>query len=76
MYTKNLDYYFKSLQLADETQNKIARSNALCNRGSVYQYKNDFEKALNYDHQAMVLLQEIGNKNGEEVVSGNIGNVY
>ena len=49
---------------------------SLYNIGSVYYFKGDYDKALNYYERALAIREEIGDKSGMGINLNNIGIVH
>ncbi|GIV30296.1 MAG: hypothetical protein KatS3mg028_1362 [Bacteroidia bacterium] len=75
-YAKALEYYFQSLKINEDIENKAGQANNLGNIGIVYFAQGNYIKALEYYFQALKKNEEIGNKKSQATNLGNIGNVY
>ena len=51
-------------------------ANALGNLGNAYDALGDYERAIDFHHQSLVIDREIGNRRGESASLGNLGNAY
>lgn len=87
LYKKSLDYYFKSLAIAEELGAKNLISIWLANIGIVYDNQAEIasnpsekeelnKKALDYYLKALEIDKELGNKSGMAIRLGNIGSLY
>ena len=83
---KALDYFHKSLKLQEEItavskdrveqrESKKNRGELLNNIGYIYQYQENFIKALEYFKKGLKLQEEIDDKNGMAASLNNIGNL-
>jgi len=75
-YTKSLDYYFKSLEINKEIDNKQGQAANTTNIGTLCYSQGDYNKALNYYNKALKINEEIDDKRGRAINLSNIGNVY
>jgi serine phosphatase RsbU (regulator of sigma subunit) len=76
LFNKSMDYYFKSLKLFKELNDKAAIATMLQNIGTIYQDKNDDSKALEYFNKSLYLQKEINDKRGIGFSLYYIGGVY
>jgi serine phosphatase RsbU (regulator of sigma subunit)/uncharacterized protein HemY len=75
-YPKAIDYYLKSLKIAEEIENKRFISTNLGNIGIIYKYQGNYSKALDYYLKALKIAEEINNKIKISSILGNIGIIY
>lgn len=75
-FNSALDYFFKSLKLAEEIEYKFIKQRA-CNIGLVYSDLGNYPKALEYHFRAQKIDEVLkNNKRGQSSNLGNIGVVY
>lgn len=72
-YDAALEVYNKGLSC--EPSHKI-RSELLRSIGLVYTYMTEYDKALDYDMQALQLAEKVGDRKGVAAILSNIGIVY
>jgi len=75
-YPNALKYYFISLDIFEQSVNKLGISANLGNIGIIYTFLSDFTKALVYYEKSLEIYEELGNKSGIANNLGNIGNVH
>lgn len=82
-YHKALEYYFKSLELKQDTLDngrQVASiksiSNSINNIGYIFYALNDFEKAMEYYQKCLELRKVIGYDKGLSTVLLKIGHIY
>lgn len=75
-YPCALENYHKSLQLAEELDNRFSIADVTGNIGNIYWTLADYPRALEYYHKALALNEQLDNKHNIIVNLGNIGNVY
>ncbi len=73
---KALEYNYKALALCEEANNLTGKGSNTQNIASIYQTKREYERALEHYFQATRILQEIGDRRGEAVCLGSIGDCY
>jgi len=73
---KALEYNYKALKLCEEANNLTGKGSNTQNIASIYQAKREYEKALEHYFDAMSTLREIGDRRGEAVCLGSIGDCY
>jgi tetratricopeptide (TPR) repeat protein len=73
-YEKALDYYFNALSLLDEQADTHTRSTIQRSIGSVYEYLQDFDRAIECFRQSLHIAREANNAIGESVTRYNLGN--
>jgi len=76
LYKNALEYYFRSLILAEEIGNRGSVASKLGNIANVYSDQGDFSKALNYYFKALKMNEELGRKGGKAIILGSIGSLY
>lgn len=74
--SKALDYYYKSLHIRQELNDKKGIAASLNNIGIIFQEQAENGKAIDYYTQSLKINEEIGNKNGEADCLTNIGRIY
>jgi serine phosphatase RsbU (regulator of sigma subunit)/tetratricopeptide (TPR) repeat protein len=75
-FNSALDYFFKSLKLAEEIEYKVYQATCLGNIGLVYSDLGNYPKALEYHFRAQKIDEGLNNKRGQSSNLGNIGVVY
>lgn len=75
-YPKALEYYFKGLKVAEESNDKFITANILGNMGLAYEGQREYNKALNHHLKALRMNEELNDKNAIARNLGNIGIVY
>lgn len=75
-YSRALEYYFKSLNIYQETDQDYIVAVLYNNLGIVYKSLKEYDKALEYFKKALTLQQEIEDYESAAITSTNIGNVY
>ncbi|MFN8359097.1 MAG: adenylate/guanylate cyclase domain-containing protein [Candidatus Kapaibacterium sp.] len=75
-YAQTLDYFTRSLEKLEETDNKNGYVTLLGNIGSVYRHLGSFDKALDYYSKALLLSEEIGYTSNLAGVHDNIAEIY
>jgi two-component system, sensor histidine kinase PdtaS len=89
-YDKALDFYLQALQMNKALGDKQRMATNMGNLGSVYfnramvsrqkgdtiQANLDYPKTLEYYLKGLVMAEEIGDKQLQSTILGNIGNVY
>lgn len=76
IYANAIDYYFLSLHIWEEIDNKRGIANALNNIGVIYKEQGDYASAIDYYNRSLTIRKEIGNKRGIATSFNNIGNIY
>jgi serine phosphatase RsbU (regulator of sigma subunit) len=74
--SKALEYFLKSLEINEETENKKGVANALNNIGYIYKNQGDITNALIYLFKSLKIQEEIGDKGGMATSLNNIGFIY
>lgn len=75
-YPYALENYHKSLQLAEELDNRLSIADVTGNIGNIYWTLADYPRALEYYHKALELNEQLDSKHNIIINLGNIGNVY
>jgi len=75
-YEKALKYYFSSLKLSKETNNKMNESDCYNNIAVVYRKENNIEKAFEYYQKSLIINKELENKDGLARNFINISDIY
>lgn len=75
-YPLALEYFFKTMKMAEESNNKILLSNIYSNISAIYAHLEKYREALEYNNKALQLAEEMGNRNGIASELCNIGIVY
>lgn len=73
-YEKALDGYFRALALNPEKTDPHVRATLLRSIGSVYEYLQDFERAIDYDRQSLDVVLQSKNAIGIAITRYNLGN--
>ena len=71
-----LEYYHRSLKLAEEIGNKAGAAATLNSIGNLYYSQGNDAQALEYFEQSLKLKQEVGDKLGVARALNNIGVIY
>jgi len=75
--TKAIDYFLRSLKIAEEIQNDLRIASCLVNLGNVYSNKPaTTNKALDYFLKGLPIFEKIKNKPGIGTTAVNIGEIY
>lgn len=75
-YEKSSEYFFNSLKIFEQTDNKQGVLKLLSDIGSVNFHQNNYEKALDYYFRSLNMAKEIDNKKGIARALNNIAAVY
>ncbi len=73
-YEKALDGYFRALALNPEKNDPHVRATLLRSIGSVYEYLQDFDRAIDYDRQSLDVVLQSKNAIGIAITRYNLGN--
>lgn len=73
-YEKALEGYFRALALNPEKTDPHVRATLLRSIGSVYEYLQDFDRAIDYDRQSLDVVQNSQNAIGVAITRYNLGN--
>jgi class 3 adenylate cyclase len=71
-----LEYILKGNKIDEELGNKPGIASNMGNIGQIYAHMQQYEKALQYDSNALALYKELGDKNGIARNLGNMGGIY
>ncbi len=71
-----LKYYFKSLEVEQENDNKKGMASAYNNIGLIYYNQGDIPLALEFYHKSLKIKEDFGDKKGMAMSFNNIGFVY
>ena len=71
-----MEYYHKSLKIAETQGDKAGVTTAYNNIGFVHDAQGDTELALEYYHKALKMREEMGLKQGVANILGNIGFIH
>ena len=69
-----LEYILKCLSTGREINSWVAEAYTLNTLGTIYDELGDYDNALDYYHQGLVIRKKEGD--GERLVASNIGNIY
>jgi tetratricopeptide (TPR) repeat protein len=75
-YEKALEYYNRSLKIAEELNNRSGVATCLLQIGVIYQARGDHEKALEYHERALKIEEELDERLGIAVSLHGIGITY
>jgi CHAT domain-containing protein/Tfp pilus assembly protein PilF len=75
-YDKAIEYYKKSLAIAEELVKKDQRAILLNNIGGVYYSWGKYDNAIEYFEKVLAITEELGHKDKIAVSLNNIGAVY
>jgi CHAT domain-containing protein/Tfp pilus assembly protein PilF len=75
-YTEAIDYYTRSLKIAEEIGNKLGIANSLYNIGNIYKDQSDNAQALDYYTRSLKIRVEMEDKKGIAASLNNIGVIY
>lgn len=73
---KALDYFFKSLQLREEINEKIAIPGSLISIAEIYKNQKKYEESILFLNRALEISQEIGEKKRISKTFLEMGSVY
>jgi tetratricopeptide (TPR) repeat protein len=74
-YDKAMDYYDRSLKIAEELGNYAGVAKTLTQIGVIYQERGDNEKALEYHDRSLKIAGDLGNRAGVVASLGQIGRI-
>ncbi len=74
--SKGLEYYYKALKIAEETNDKPSILSILNNIGLAYEKIAEYTKALNAHHRCLKIGFELGNKKNSSESLYNIAMIY
>ena len=72
---KSLEYYFKSLDLNKEIDNKIEIARSFNNIGFIYEQQGNYEKRLSFQYKSLELYKKLESKSDIGTSYLNIGNI-
>ncbi|MBN4051177.1 tetratricopeptide repeat protein [bacterium AH-315-M05] len=75
-YPKALEYYYKSLKIAEEIEDEKTKARVYNNMGMIYDEQDKHPKALEYYHKSLKIKEELGDKMAMASTYINIGGVY
>jgi tetratricopeptide (TPR) repeat protein len=75
-YDKALEYYDRSLKLAEGFGDRFSVSTSLHQIGMIHQARGDYDKALEYYDRALKLAEEFGDRPGTAYSLGEVGNTH
>ncbi|MCB0379688.1 MAG: tetratricopeptide repeat protein, partial [Flavobacteriales bacterium] len=75
-FLKALEYYNKSLELADRINDKEGVGVSLNNIGAIYKELKDFSNALKYFSKSLKIFEELENSYGVSSLLDNMGVIY
>lgn len=75
-HKRSIEYHLKAIQLRIETNDVAQIHNSYNNIGSTYMSIGDFEKALEYYNKAYDVYVKLGDSNGLEMITSNLGDCY
>lgn len=73
---KAIEYYKKSLAIAEQIDDKMSKASVLGGMGEFYFNAGDYVRALDYSHKALDLSKQIGNKNGLAMEYNSVAKSY
>jgi serine phosphatase RsbU (regulator of sigma subunit) len=73
---KALEYYFASIKIHEQIENKSGIASSLNNIGFIYKNQGNIQKALEYYHKSLMIKEEIGDKKGISKSLSNLGGIY
>ena len=75
-FRKAIEYYEKSLGIAEEIEDKSVEAKICGNLGAAYNSLGDFRKAIENLEKSLEIAKEIGDKSVEANCYTNLGNAY
>lgn len=75
-FPEALESFTKSLEIAEETDDKADAARVLNNMGVIYWFLSDFPNAIDHYYKALKIHEEVGDKDEIAISLGNIGLVY
>ncbi|MEJ5306768.1 MAG: tetratricopeptide repeat protein [candidate division WOR-3 bacterium] len=73
---KSLNFYFESLKVRTEIEDKLAQAQSLNNIGMIYARNKDYDNGILYLEKAKDLLKKIGEKKMLSSIVYNLGHIY
>ncbi|MEM9007435.1 MAG: tetratricopeptide repeat protein [Cyanobacteria bacterium P01_F01_bin.86] len=75
-YSKAIDAFHKSLDIAFQIGNKLGEGKALGNLGETYYKLGDYKTALDFQEKRLQIAHDIGDRSGEGGAMGTMGRIY
>lgn len=75
-YSKALDFFTQSINIAQQMGNHAAKASPLGNIGNTYIAQGNYPKALDYFNQCLKIQRQIDNQRGVAQMLNNIGLIY
>jgi adenylate cyclase len=75
-YAQALNYWQRSLKVAEEIGHKYQVATLIGNIGIIYEHQGDYTKSIDYYVRSLKILEENGDKSGTGSVLMNIGLIY
>ena len=75
-FEEAVEWFFESLQLAEEVKDKNAEARIKNYLASIYNYQKQYDLAITYFKESLNLVEELNFKPGISAVSTNLGEVY
>lgn len=75
-FEKSLEYYLKSLEIAEKYDLMNTLLTLMNNIGNKYRQKAEFKKALRYFYNGLLILEDVDNKSALIVILSNIALIY
>jgi tetratricopeptide (TPR) repeat protein len=75
-YNKALDYYFKALEITEESDDKSIASECYSEIGIVYKNQGKYDLALEYNEKALILAKQLEYPSWLAVCYANHGTIY
>ncbi len=72
-YDKALEYYERSLKIAEELGDRSGVAQSLHQIGMIHQERGEYDKALEYYDRSLKIKEELGNRSGVAISLGQIG---
>jgi len=73
---QGFEYITKAVQVARESNNKFTFAQCILNLGVIYEYKGDWERAINIYKECLSVYEELDNKERMGVAFNNIAYIY
>ncbi|NOQ27946.1 MAG: tetratricopeptide repeat protein [Bacteroidales bacterium] len=75
-YSIALEYFHKSMELKEDSDDKIGIAVSLNNIGAIHTESENFDEALEYFKKSLEIIEEIGDENRIPTSYNNLGEVY
>ncbi|MCU0542997.1 MAG: CHAT domain-containing protein [Oscillatoriaceae cyanobacterium Prado104] len=75
-YLQAIEYYQKSLDNYQHTDNRYGAAISLNNLGNIYNLLGEYSPAINYHKRSLKIQQEISNRSGEAESLNALGSIY